>query len=167
MTGPDPTQSRDAVPPRRSLFGPRLIAALVLVSVGVAGMALGVMLDHVIIHRRVSAAFFGGRMPPEPPPELRAHFLAELTRRLDLTQPQRVRIDSILENKETTLHSLMQEMWPRFQSVATATRQQIEAVLTPEQQERFRALGPAPHFLGFFGRPPRGHGGWGRDRPPP
>jgi hypothetical protein len=131
-----------------------------------AGMALGVMLDHVIIHRRVSAAFFGGRMPPEPPPEVRAHFLAELARRLDLTQPQRVRIDSILTHQETTLHSLMQEMWPRFQGVATDTRQQIESVLTPEQQERFRALGPAPHFLGPFGLP-RGHRVWGRDRPPP
>ena len=105
-------------------------------------------------------------MPPEPPPEVRAHFLAELSRRLELTDPQRARIDSILERQETALHSFMQEMWPRFQGVAVDTRRQIEATLNPEQQERFRALGPAPHFLGPFG-PQSDRRGWGRDRPPP
>ncbi len=38
------------------------------------------------------------------------------------------------------MRQLMRDVEPRFDTLASETRAQIESVLTPEQRERFQAL---------------------------
>ena len=66
--------------------------------------------------------------------------LERLDRELKLTPEQHARIDSVLTRRESDLHALMMEARPRFEAIATKTRTEIQAVLTPDQQEKFAEI---------------------------
>ena len=59
---------------------------------------------------------------------------------LDLTPAQHARIDTVLTRREADLRVLMSEARPRFEAIATRTRSEIQAVLTPAQQEEFAKI---------------------------
>ena len=66
--------------------------------------------------------------------------LERLDRELDLTAAQHARIDTVLTRREADLRALMSEARPRFEAIATRTRTEIQAVLTPAQQEKFAKI---------------------------
>lgn len=66
--------------------------------------------------------------------------LERLDRELKLTPEQHARIDSVLTRRESDLRALMMEARPRFEAIATKTRTEIQAVLTPDQQEKFAEI---------------------------
>jgi Spy/CpxP family protein refolding chaperone len=118
----------------------RLVAAVVIVLVFLAGMAVGVSLHHAWMDRGWPG--FGLAGPPRhgPGPEMKSWMLARLDRRLSLTPEQHARIDTVLTRREADIRTLMSETRPRFDSIAARTRGEIQAVLTPEQQQKFAAI---------------------------
>lgn len=63
--------------------------------------------------------------------EKRGHLLD----RLDLTQDQRARIDTILERRRAQTDRFWTEAGPTLEAITDSTRAEIRAVLTPEQRE--------------------------------
>jgi hypothetical protein len=152
-----------AVPPAGSGSAPadgpkrgrtRLVAGLVLLLVALAGIGIGFTLDRALAHRRMMG-FMTGDRPPGPPPGARRWVLDRLDRDLKLTPPQREQIDSVLARREADIRALMIEVRPRFEAISARTRQEIQAVLTPEQQTRFAAVARRFEFHPPHG-PPHG-----------
>jgi Spy/CpxP family protein refolding chaperone len=94
--------------------------------------------------------------------------------RLDLSEEQRARIESIMRESRPLTDSVLQASLPRLRAIRDSVRLEIRAVLTPEQQERFDAIehrwgdrGPgdrgAPMGPGERGR----RGGRSPEEPPP
>lgn len=131
-----------------SLRNSRLLAGIVILLVGLAGVAIGAALDRAVEHRRMMAIVVGGRVPKGPPPEARRWVLSRLQRELDLSPSQREQVDSVLARREADVRALMIEMRPRFEAISDRTRRDIQAALSPDQQKRFTELrehaGPPP-----------------------
>ncbi len=109
--------------------------------VGLTGVALGVALDRAMFRWRIAGAFVGHRPHGRPhSPEVRKWVVDRLDRKLDLSDAQRIQLDSVLARRERELRSLMQENRPKFEAIANRTRGEIMALLTPEQQEKFRKM---------------------------
>lgn len=115
----------------------RLVAGIVIVLVFLAGGAVGFFLHHATLHRRGFPGLAIGGPPPGPPPAVKGWMLDRLDRELDLTAAQHARIDTVLTRREADLRALMSEARPRFEAIATRTRTEIQAVLTPAQQAKF------------------------------
>jgi Spy/CpxP family protein refolding chaperone len=119
----------------------RLVATVVIVLVFLAGMALGASLHRALLGR--GRPGFGLAGPPPhrgPPPEMKSWMLARLDHRLNLTPEQHARIDTVLTQREAEIRALMSATRPRFDSIAARTRSEIQAVLTPEQQQKFAEI---------------------------
>lgn len=93
--------------------------------------------------------------------------LQRMTRQLDLSSEQQAKIRPILEQESTQMQALhqdssvpQQEMHARMQQIRQSTNDQIKAVLTPDQQQKFQQMQM---------RPPRGAMGGqsGQQSPPP
>lgn len=115
----------------------RLLAGIVILLVGLAGVAIGAAIDRAVEHRRMMSIVVGGRVPKGPPPEARRWVLSRLQKELDLSPAQRQQVDSVLARREADVRALMVEMRPRFDSISERTRRDIQAALTPDQQKRF------------------------------
>jgi Spy/CpxP family protein refolding chaperone len=140
MTLPPPDQ-QPTVPPIRRPGRTRLLAGLVMLLIGLTGVALGVALDRAMVRWRIAGAFMGRRPPGSPhSPDVRKWVEERLDRKLDLTDAQRVQLDSILARREQEMRALMRENRPKFEAIAERTRREITALLTPEQQEKFSKM---------------------------
>jgi Spy/CpxP family protein refolding chaperone len=123
---------------RASRLPPRLVppvmAIVVLVVVGGAGIAAGVALDRVMMTRQSpwlsapASAQIGQRVS------------SRFARELSLAPEQRVRIDSILVRQMTAADALRQEYQPRVRAIMAETRAAVDSVLTPAQRDRLRAM---------------------------
>jgi hypothetical protein len=118
----------------------RLLAAVVILLVGLAGVAIGAAADRAVEHRRTMAFVVGGRVPKGPRPEARRWVLSRLQRELDLSATQHNQVDSVLARREADVRALMLEMRPRFEAISERTRRDIQAALTPAQQKRFTEM---------------------------
>lgn len=63
-----------------------------------------------------------------------------LARRLDLSPAQRDSVQAILVRSNARQQAMWRAVRPRFDSLRTAVRAEINALLTPAQQERHRRL---------------------------
>lgn len=138
MTSPDTSAGPPTPPPARTR--PRLRAGLVLLLVGLAGIAIGIALDRAVLRSRIRTLLADDRLPPPRPGHFRRDLLGRLDRRLELSDSQRVVVDSILSRREAEVRTLLRESRPRFEAIAERTRNEIRQVLTPEQLERFKEL---------------------------
>jgi hypothetical protein len=120
--------------------GPRAMAALLLVAVCLLGGLGGVALDRFVLmpehpHHR------GDRFSPES-----AHrFSRFLAHELSLSKQQEVKVDSILLARQAQTRALANEVHPRFEALAQATRADVERVLTPEQRAKYEQLRARRH----------------------
>ncbi len=112
----------------------RAAALATLLGVFVLGAAVGVLGTHLVHLRH-------GLGPHTGPPEF-GLVGAWLERRLDLTREQSARIEAILDRHHQEMFELRREMMPEFEDRFAATVEEIEAVLTPDQRERFRRIHP-------------------------
>ncbi|MEO7985807.1 MAG: hypothetical protein ABI766_04685 [Gemmatimonadales bacterium] len=126
----------------------RLLAGVVILLVGLAGVAIGAAIDRAVEHRRMLSFVVGGRVPKGPPPEARKWVLSRLQSGLGLSTQQRIQVDSVLARREAEVRGLMLEMQPRFEAISARTRRDLQAALTPDQQKRFldmsKRAGPTP-----------------------
>ena len=107
-------------------------AALWVGVVFLLGAALGGMVGYSYEHHLVSAA-----STPLPEPERRAHRVEELTQALGLTSAQSQQIDAILLQHHTEVKSIHDQTDAQIDQVRQKGREQIRAILTPEQKPKF------------------------------
>jgi hypothetical protein len=111
----------------------KLKPVLLLLFVFVAGMAVGVVGEHIIIRRVIREAL-------EHPERVPAFIERRLDRRLGLDADQRAQMHDILAGTHQELKDLRQEFRPRFATIISEADGKISAILTPEQLERFEKL---------------------------
>ena len=113
----------------------RLMAALVLFLVAVTGGLTAVALDRSVLRHRPHG------MPPfPPPPQHEREFRDRMSREIGLSPDQRRRVDSLMDEQISEIRDIRAEVQPRLDSVVSQTRREIEAILTPEQREKARAM---------------------------
>jgi Spy/CpxP family protein refolding chaperone len=108
-------------------------AAIWVVIVFLLGAAGGGMLGYAYAtHHSVAAA-----SPPLPEPERRARRVAELTEKLGLTTDQAKQLDAIMLQRHTEVKTIREQSDAQLEQVRQRGRDQIRAVLTPEQKPKF------------------------------
>ena len=107
-------------------------AAIWVVIVFLLGAAGGGMLGYSYAHRSVSAA-----SAPLPEPERRARRVAELTEKLGLTNDQAKQLDAIMLQRHTAVKTIRDQSDAQLEEVRQKGRDQIRAILTPEQKPKF------------------------------
>jgi Spy/CpxP family protein refolding chaperone len=114
------------------MFSPRSRAALVIVLSLIAGAILGIAADRTVLQRV-------GRRPPDPR-RAGEHFARMLEHRLDLTDEQKAKVQAIISRHSDATEAIFRETQPRIHAQMEATDREIEALLTPEQREKFHEL---------------------------
>ena len=79
-----------------------------------------------------------------------------LSRELNLTPEQRVKIDTLVSEQVREIHAIWESSRPRVDSVVARTRSEMEKILTPDQRKKFEELRMRRERRGFFppGPPP-------------
>ena len=107
-------------------------AALWVGVVFLLGAALGGMIGYGFAHRSVSAA-----STPLPEPARRAHRVEQLTQLLNLTSTQSQQVDVILMQKHAEAKAIHDRTDAQLEQAHQKGREQIRAILTPEQKPKF------------------------------
>ena len=107
-------------------------AALWVGVVFLLGTALGGTLGYSYAHRLVSAA-----STPLPEPVRRAQRVEQLTQLLALTSAQSQQVDTILLQRHTESKAIHDQTDAQLAQVHQKGRDQIRAILTPEQKPKF------------------------------
>jgi len=110
-------------------------AALWVGVVFLLGAALGGVVGYSYEHHLVSAA-----NTPPPEPVRRAHRVEELTKTLSLTSAQSQQVDAILLERHTEVKTIHDQTDAQIDQVRQKGRDQIRAILTPEQKPKFEAF---------------------------
>ena len=117
-----PTRARAFVAGREARS--RLLAAAVVTAAVLAGGALGVAADRLVIARRPIAAARG---------------LDAFAAELGLTAAQRSAVDSIMDARRRAIETIVAPVRPQLDAVRDAGRRDIRQRLTPAQQVRYDA----------------------------
>lgn len=120
-------------------------AGILVFLVFLLGLLVGGVGNHLW-----GARVWGGNPPPRRTPMSPGGFLADMTQKLQLTPDQQKQLEAILDNTRAQMQANDQKR----NEIRMATRAQIRALLTPEQQTKFDEMGPR-------GRGDRGQGGPG------
>ena len=126
-------------------------AALWVGTVFVLGAALGGVIGYLTAHHSASAA-----NPPLSEQERRARKVEELTREVSLTPTQSQQLDAILQQKHAEAKVIHEQADAQIDQIRQKGRDQIRAILTPEQKPKFEEFlkrldeerkrnAPAPH----------------------
>lgn len=93
------------------------------------GALLGIIADRVVLRERLAREW-------RDPRSMRDRIAVQL----DLDADQRARFDTILDARNRRYDSLMAPVRPVLDSVGTAARQEIQAMLTLEQRARYEDM---------------------------
>ena len=107
-------------------------AALWVGVVFLLGAALGGVGGYYYAHHPVFA-----ENTPLPEPARRAHRVDQLTQVLSLTSTQSQQVDVILLQKHTEVKAIHDQTDAQIDQVRQKGRDQIRAILTPEQKPKF------------------------------
>lgn len=103
---------------------------LLVVLIFVAGFAAGVVTTRLAVRRFVQRAI-------TQPDLMREKIERDLGRKLQLDAAQRESVQKILAGTQARIKALRREVQPQFAGVIQDAANEISAVLTPEQRERF------------------------------
>jgi Spy/CpxP family protein refolding chaperone len=93
------------------------------------GAALGGMIGYVSAHKSYAAG--------PPPPPTHQQKIEHLTQELQLTPAQQKQLDGILTGMEAQYKAIHQQTDPLIDQARQHGRNQIRAILTPEQLPKF------------------------------
>lgn len=117
----------------------------VIVLAFICGALVGVVADHAYLFhsRRLIPSHFPAHVPRV--------FVDHLSRALDLTPPQRVAVEQILERRHARLAAIWTNVRPQVTREIDETNAEIDKLLTPEQRAKFekvkmRMTQGHPHF---------------------
>lgn len=116
--------------PRRT----RWIAVALLVATFLTGMLAGGAVDRFVLFRQHRL------LPTTGARFVAARVVRVLDRKLDLTPTQEAEIQRIVESRRKEVESVWRAMQPQVRAQLSKTNEEIEAVLTPDQREKFRHL---------------------------
>lgn len=125
----------------------RRTAVLVLLAVFLAGGAAGWMLEEVVEEIPWPDRHGEGRTPDRPDEDEPFDDDAEedLLESLGLSRAQLDSVDHLLDRREDRLEAYWQSRLPDLQALVDSSRQEIRALLTPEQRAAYdRWLGAKP-----------------------
>jgi hypothetical protein len=108
----------------------RVILALVIFF---GGMAVGSAATVAIAVHRIR---YGLRHPEEAP----ARIAAVLTRRLDLSEDQREKVTELIAERQKHLQAIRRRDQPEVEAELQGLRQDIDGVLTPDQQAKWHDM---------------------------
>jgi Spy/CpxP family protein refolding chaperone len=111
--------------------GSRRAVGLVFV-VFVLGIALGALGTYL-----VGARVWGARPEVQDHRDRRARLVEQLTQELNLTSAQRQQLDTILAGMQTKYEEIHKQIAPQTEQARQQGREQIRAILTPEQKPKF------------------------------
>lgn len=127
----------------------RIILAVCLIFA--AGAVTG-----ALVARRIAPAVIkqSEKQPPSMPPhqDQRKGYLERLEAKLNLTPEQKQQVDRILKESQERMKQLWAGIEPQAKEEYKRTRKEISEILTPEQNEKYKAM-----------RRDRGGDGKGRD----
>jgi len=103
----------------------KYVALLVVVGAVLVGYALGFAADRASVHDRLA--------PRWDPRAMRA----QLHEALDLTEAQRVAVDSILDQRNRRIETLLAPVQPQLDAVKDSARMRIRQRLTADQQAKY------------------------------
>jgi Spy/CpxP family protein refolding chaperone len=106
-------------------------AALWVALVFMLGAALGGMMGFIFAHHPVSAN------SPMSAQQRRAQKVEQLTREANLTPDQQHQLDAILTQLHAEYKALHEQSDARIDEARQKSRNQIRAILSPEQQPKF------------------------------
>jgi Spy/CpxP family protein refolding chaperone len=106
-------------------------AALWVAVVFLLGVSLGGVVGYIFAHRSVSA---NAQMTAA---ERRAHKVEELTRVAGLTPEQQKQLDAILTQVHSEYKAVKEQSEAQIDQARQKGRNQIRAILTPEQRPKF------------------------------
>ncbi len=106
----------------------RTRAVLAAVGLVALGFALGVFADHLWLAHRIHAS------APEP---THAEAVVAMLGSLDLTDEQRAAVNEVLQRYHEKVERHLAEIHPVLLSTMDSGRQEIEALLTPDQRGQF------------------------------
>jgi hypothetical protein len=102
-----------------------------LLALFLSGICVGGLGTWMIAEQRVLET-----LTHEPQPFHKA-IMRKLTRELDLSESQRVRIAEIVSNSQGELASLRERIRPEREEILRRGREALKAELSPEQQNKF------------------------------
>jgi Spy/CpxP family protein refolding chaperone len=143
MTSPNPPSGENGAASNagRPLPRGRILAALVLFLVAVAGGLTAVVLDRFVLRPPPGPHFPGfGWGPGGRPPERERAARDGFAKELGLTPAQRVRIDSLMDRQLQEIRAVREQVQPRLDSIVGQTRREIDAILTPEQRKKAQEM---------------------------
>lgn len=144
--------------------GSRLAAAGIMAAVFLSGAVTGAVLSRTVLDDRPSferSSDRDGRWGERPRPDRRpggepdrdhregprpprgiisSRAVEHLAARLDLSEPQRASLDSILERQRERASAVFREVGPRLRTVLDSTNAQIRMMLDSAQQAEFDAI---------------------------
>lgn len=127
--------------------GSRWKAGVLLVLVFVAGAAVGIAGDRLdLIPKPIQATESADpdrETPDRPRPDRADEDQTTIERFADdlgLTVAQRSEIEALLDRYRASSRELWHQVRPKYRALMDSVRTEIEAVLTPEQVEQYRAL---------------------------
>ncbi len=86
-------------------------------------------------------SLFHGPMRGGPGPEfVRGRIISHLDRELDLTPQQKDQLAQIMDRHHKRMQDLSAAVRPQMRQEIEAANREIEAVLTPEQREKFQTM---------------------------
>lgn len=107
-------------------------AAIWVVIVFLLGGAAGWMFGYGYAHHSVAAA-----RASMSEAERRANRVAELTEKLGLTRDQAKQLDAIVLQRHTDAKAVHEQLDAQLEKIRQGARDQIRAILTPEQKPKF------------------------------
>ena len=114
-----------AAPPRRRI--PVYVQSLLFLLCGlIIGSGATLLLIRGAVHRMIAE-----------PELLPARMLQRMDAQLDLDDTQRTAIEGILAERMNAFQAIRQRVRPEIQAELDALRDEVSAVLSPEQQERW------------------------------
>lgn len=122
----------------------RLWFALFVAVVFLLGMGAGAGLSRLMHGGRPYGPPFGRRGPGPPPPPSPAMVAERMTRDLGLSTEQRAQIEVVLRQGAERLERFHATTGDEYGKLRRQLDADIERVLTPDQQARFRTLRPGP-----------------------
>jgi hypothetical protein len=117
----------------------RRAAVLLVIAVFVLGIALGVVGTYLEGYRVFAG--IGHRARPDRSPAAQQHErqakVEQMTKDLSLTSDQQQKLDSVLTQMSTTYTGIHQQFTGQMDSARKHGRDEIRAILTPEQVTKF------------------------------
>lgn len=108
-------------------------AAVLLLLTFAAGLAVGLAGERYALHRAVEEA-------AARPERDRRTTIERFATELGITHEQQARIDPILVETREQMSAVFDRVRPEWEGVVDSARARIEAILSPEQVEKYRAL---------------------------